>query len=199
MALIYSGTTRQKGMTLLELLVAMTLMVVVSVISFASLNGLINAKHQSDAVADELRQEQLTSLQLHKDISGFINRPVKDEFGNIKPALLGRYSDIEFSRNGHVSGLNNQQSELQRVHWYIQDHTLYRNHINTMDLGSFAKWRKRKYLDEVKELAITYINISGIESRQWPVANSLIPLKSINILIVMESGAKLRYEMSVFH
>jgi general secretion pathway protein J len=198
MALIKNNFT-QKGMTLLEVLVAMTLMVVVSAISFASLNGLINAKHQSDVIADKIRQEQLTSLQLHKDALGYINRPVKDEFGNLKPALLGRYSDIEFSRNGYVTGLNNQQSELQRVHWYLQDHALYRNHINTMDLGNFAHWQKRKYLDEVKEFAITYENISGVESRQWPIANSLVPLKTIHVLIVMNNGTKLRYEMGVFH
>ncbi len=186
-------------MTLLEVLVAMTLMVVVSAISFASLNGLINAKQQSDVVADKIRQEQLTSLQLHKDALGYINRSVKDEFGNLKPALLGRYSDIEFSRNGYVTGLNNQQSELQRVHWYLQDHALYRNHISTMDLGNFAHWHKRKYLDEVKEFNITYKNIAGIESRQWPVANSLVPIKTIHILIVMDDGTKLRYEMGVFH
>ncbi len=186
-------------MTLLEVIVAMTLMVVVSAISFASLNGLINAKHISDAVADKLRQEQLTSLQLHKDILGFTNRSVKDEFGNRKPALLGRYSDVEFSRNGYRSGLNSQQSELQRVRWYSQDHTLYRESINTMDLGSFSHWQKRKYLDEVKEFSISYVNVSGIQSRQWPVANSLVPLKSINILIVMEDNTKLRYEMGVFY
>ena len=198
MALI-KNNFRQKGMTLLEVLVAMTLMVVVSAISFASLNGLINAKQQSDVVADKIRQEQLTSLQLHKDALGYINRSVKDEFGNLKPALQGRYSDIEFSRNGYVTGLNNQQSELQRVHWYLQDHALYRNHISTMDLGNFAHWQKRKYLDGVKEFAITYENIAGIESRQWPVANRLVPIKTIHILIVMKDGTKLRYEMGVFH
>lgn len=185
-------------MTLLEVLVAMTLMVVVSAISFASLNGLINAKHISDAVADNLRMEQLISLQLHKDFSGYIKRTIKDEFGNIKPALLGNYSDVEFSRNGHVNGLNKHQSDLQRVHWYLQNHTLYRKHINTMDLGNFAHWQTRKYLSEVKELAITYINISGIQSRQWPIANSLVPLKSLKLLIVMENGTKFRYEIGVF-
>ncbi len=194
-----SPNSTQKGMTLLEVLVAMTLMVVVSAISFASLNGLINAKQQSDAVADKIRQEQLTSLQLHKDFFGYINRPVKDEFGNLKPALLGRYSDVEFSRNGNVSGLNNHQSDLQRVHWYLQDHALYRNHINTMDLGNFAHWQKRKYLDEVKEFNVSYVNISGIESRQWPIANSLVPLKTVQVLIVMKNGVKLRYEMGVSH
>ncbi len=189
---------RQKGMTLLEVLVAMTLMVVVSAIAFASLNGLINAKHQSDAVADKLRQEQLTSLQLYKDFSGYINRPVKDEFGNLKPALLGGYSDVQFSRNGYVTGHKKQQSDLQRVHWYLQDHTLYRNHINTMDLGNFPHWHKRSYLQEVKEFNLTYVNISGVESRQWPIANNSLPLKTIHVLIVLQNGTTLRYEMGVF-
>ena len=184
----------QSGMTLLEVLVAMTLMVIISAIAYASLNGLIDAKIHTDEVAKDIRQELLTSQQLNKDIHAMINREAKNEFGEVRPAVSGRYSFIEFSRNGHVNPLNQHRSDLQRVQWLVRDNQLFRRSNNLLDIGSFPQWRMRKYMDNVVELNISYTNIAGQESRVWPIENNRSPLKFIQFNLVLENNSSLKYQ-----
>ena len=185
----------QHGMTLLEVLIAMTLMVVISAIAFASLNGLIDAKNHTDIVAKNLRQELLTSQQLNNDFSAMIDRTAKDSFGANKQAIIGRYSSIEFSKNGNSNPLNQHRSELQRVQWFIRDHELVRGTIDQIDPGTSNRWRFRTYLSQVEELNINYINRSGLQSRSWPIANNIDPLSYIQFNITLSDGTRLKYEL----
>lgn len=187
----------QIGMTLLEVLIAMTLMVIISAISYASLNGLIDAKIHTDIVADKIRQELLISQQLNKDIAGLINRDIKAEYGNKKPSVLGSYSSLEFSRNGHANPLNQHRANLQRVQWYLRDHKLYRRTKNFLDVGNFSKWQEREYTDNIKELNINFINTVGQESRTWPVENSNLKLKAIQLNLVYDDKTVLKYYLSI--
>ena len=180
-------------MTLLELLVAMTLMVIISAIAYASLNGLVDAKIHTDAVAKNLRMELLTSQQINKDFNALIKRKAKDQLGNQSEAIIGGYSSIQFNRNGHANPLNLHRSELQRVHWFIRENSLYRRSLDMLDIGSFPKWQERKYLDNVDSLNINYINSVGQESRYWPIKNSNLPIDYIQFNIIMQDETVFKY------
>lgn len=182
-------------MTLLEVLVAMTLMVIISAIAYASLNGLIDAKIHTDDVAYELRQELLTSQQLSKDFNAMIKRTTKNSFGLVKSSIIGQYGLIEFTRNGHSNPLNQHYSDLQRIQWFIKDKQLIRGSLNLIDEGSLSDWQFRTYLEDVDELDFNFINQSGIESRRWPVENANTGLKEIQITVVYNNGTSLKYAM----
>lgn len=184
---------KQQGMTLLELLVAMTLMVIISAIAYASLNGLIDAKIHTDKVAKNLRFELLTSQQINKDFHALINRQAKDQQGNQSDAIKGSYSSIQFNRNGHANPLNKNRAELQRIQWFVRDNALYRRSLDMLDIGSFPKWQERKYLDNVDSLNINYINSVGQESRNWPIKNSIMPIDYIQFNITMQDETVFKY------
>ncbi len=183
----------QSGMTLLEVLVAMTLMVIISAIAYAGLNGLVDAKIHTDAVASNIRQELLTTQQLNKDIRAMIHRPVRSEFGDVQAAIKGDYSSIEFSKNSHENPLKLLRSDLQRVHWYLNDGKLFRRTHDLLDLGTTAQWQSRQYLDDVAELNINYVNVVGQRSRVWPLENSRSPLKYIEFTIVLKNDTVMTY------
>ncbi|HFC30730.1 MAG TPA: prepilin-type N-terminal cleavage/methylation domain-containing protein [Oceanospirillales bacterium] len=187
-----------KGMTLLEVLIAMTLMVVVSGIAYAALNGLINAKIHTDEVADNYRLQVLFSRQLSKDIHAIIPRTVKNEFGKQVPAILGSYSNISFSRNGQSNPFLKKRSDLQRIRWFIQDNKIYRESIDYLDVGSLPKWQKRTYLDNIDELSFTYIASTGIESRNWPINNGVtIGLRFIRVFVKFKDKTRLQFNLRV--
>lgn len=186
-------TKQNNGMTLLELLVAMTLMVIISAISYASLNGLIDAKIHTDQVAKKLRHELLTSQQINKDFAGLINRKTKALIGNQIAAIVGNNSSIKFNRNGHANPQKKLRSELQRVHWFVRDNALYRRSLDLLDVGSFPKWRERKYLEGVDALFINYVNSNGQESRFWPIQNSQSPIKYIQFNVIMQDETIFKY------
>ena len=195
MALIRSKIklAKQQGMTLLELLVAMTLMVIISAIAYASLNGLIDAKIHTDEVAKNLRFELLTSQQINKDFHSLINRTGRDQQGNKTDAIIGSVSSIQFNRNGNANPLNKHRSELQRIHWFVRENTLYRRSLDRVDIGSFPQWQERKYLENVDSLNINYINSQGIESRFWPIKNSIYPIRGIQFNITMQDETVFKY------
>jgi len=188
-------TKNQKGMTLLEVLVALSLMVIIASMSFVSLNGLIDAKNHTDKVAQKLRQELLISLQLNQDMHALINRNIRDQLGSFSSAIIGGYNSIEFSRNGHVNPLNHKRADLQRVQWYLRNKSIYRRSTNQLDQGSLPQWKERLYLQDIKEFNISYISRVGVESRVWPLPeNPKLPLKSIKMHIVMNNDLVFNYE-----
>jgi len=185
---------KQQGMTLLEVLIAMTLMVIISAISYASLNGLIDAKIHTDKVADNLRQEILMSQQLTKDVHAIINRSIKDQYAGTQAAIVGDYAGIEFSRNAYDNPLKQNRAELQRVHWFIRQKQLFRRSIAQLDIGSFPKWQERLYLSEVAEFDIRYVSATGGEARRWPLnENPRLPLRMIKFHIELMDGTSLNY------
>ncbi len=184
------------GMTLLEVLVAMTLMVVISAIAYAALNGLIEAKIHTDKVADDSRLEMLFSRQLSDDIHAIIPRTVKNEFGATLPAVVGRFTSLSFTRNGNNNPFLQQKSDLQRVKWYVQDAQLFRESIDYVDAASLPQWKKRQYLQDVADFNISYVASNGVESRNWPLTkNSTMPLRFILITIMFDNRNSLQYKL----
>lgn len=188
----------QKGMTLLEVLVAITLMVVISAISYASLNGLINARIHTDAVAEVIHEDNLVTHQLTSDFHSLIFRSVKNELGQKVPEVSGNYSSVEFSRNGNDNPFHKFRSELQRIRWYIRDGNLYRSSLDIIDSGSFPKWKERLYMQDITEFEVVFINSSGVQSRTWPAnGNVNIPLKAIEISLRKNESQGYNYFFSL--
>lgn len=196
MALIHTPLiNKQAGMTLLEILVAMTLMVIIASMSYVSLNGLIDAKNHTDKVAQNLRQELLISQQLNQDMQALINRSIRNLQGSFNPAIIGGYNSIEFSRNGHANPLNQPRADLQRVQWFLRDDKIYRRSSNQLDQGSFPKWQERWYLQNIDDFNISYVSSIGVESRVWPLPeNPRLPLKSIKVHISKDNDTVFNYE-----
>lgn len=194
---IQTKKLKQQGMTLLEVLVAMTLMVIISAISYASLNGLIDAKIHTDKVANNLRKEVLFSQQLSKDVHAIIKRPVKDQYASSQAAIVGDYNGIQFSRNGYGNPLKQNRAELQRVHWFVRQKQLFRRSIAQLDSGSFPKWQERLYLSDVTEFDVRYVSASGQELRRWPLPeNPRLPLRMIKFHLEFTDGTSLNYILS---
>jgi type II secretion system protein J len=184
-------------MTLLEVLVATSLMVIISVISYTGLNGLIDAKAHTDAVADRLNREVLTSRQLHKDIKSIIQREIKLVSGETRSALLGSYYSFEFSSNGHSNPLKQNRSELQRVRWMYANGELIRGSLEYLETGSQPRWKERVYLTDLTDFSLTYLNNAGQKLRKWP-ENSINALpKVIQINIVFKDTTSLHLHLNL--
>ncbi len=183
-------------MTLLEVMVATSLMVIISVISYMGLNGLIDSKIHTDNVAEVINREILTSRQLHKDIKSIINRDITSITNEPIDAVVGSYYSIEFSINGHSNPLKQHRSELQRVRWQYADGELIRRSLDFLESGSQPRWKDRVYLTNLKEFNITYINNSGQKVSKWP-DNPIDAIPRIILLnIVFKDNTSLHYHLS---
>lgn len=116
---------KNAGFTLLEVLIAVAITALIGVGATQLLANIIDSRRTV-----EIRSEQLASLQrldmtLSRDIEQYINRGIRDEFGEHQAALLlnsGLYN-LEFTRAGwRNSPLAEQpRSELQRVAYKLEN------------------------------------------------------------------------------
>lgn len=147
---------RQRGMTLIELLVALAIFAVMSAAVFFAFNSFQRTKEITERGAERLKNYQMAFNIIARDIQQMAPRPVKDEFGSpmLLPALkVNADPSIEFTRAGWNRSPFSRaiRSELQRVSYYVEDQNLMR-----------ASWTM---LDRATEsLPARAILLEGIES-----------------------------------
>lgn len=146
------------GFTLIELLIAMSLTVLIGVISYRFLDASIRAQEQGDAAQQSLTALEQTWQLLASDLQHSIDRPVvtpatgADSLSGIghtrdgelrRPSLMSaQFFDASlaqllsqdgallwFSRQGWVNPLAQQRSEIQRILYRLDDNgNLYRDY-----------------------------------------------------------------------
>lgn len=131
------------GFTLIELVVAIGIFAVLSVIVSISLRGIIDAKDSQDESAARFAQLQLTHAFLSRDFSQVINRV--NESSSVASSFMGtkdRHASgmlVEFTRAGLINPqLIEPRSSLARVAYRVEGNTLMRLHWPTLDNSSSA-------------------------------------------------------------
>lgn len=113
-----------RGFTLLEVLVAVAITAMLGVGASQLLRSVIDTKSST-----EITSEQLTSLQrfnqvLSRDIEQFIDRSIRDQYGDSQSALILENGDypIEFTRAGWRNSpiAKDPRSTLQRVAYRME-------------------------------------------------------------------------------
>lgn len=115
---------RMCGFTLLEVLIAVSITAMIGVGATQLLSNVIDSRRAIDIKADQLASLQRFNMVVSRDIEQIINRPIRDEYGEEKPALMletGQYL-LEFTRAGWRNSplAEEPRSELQRVAYRLE-------------------------------------------------------------------------------
>ena len=127
----------QRGFTLLEVLIAITITAVIGLGSWQLLNTAIRAYELSQANLQSLSQLQRAQLNISRDFTQLVPRAIRDEYGDYQPALKtedGFYL-VELTRAGWRNPLQERRSELQRVAYELSDGDLLRHHWKVLEIG----------------------------------------------------------------
>ncbi len=160
----------EKGFTLLELLVALSVFALVSVISYAGLRSVLVAENQSEAYAERLQQLQSAVLMLERDLSQAVNRPIRDQFGDSRIGFYANPGDkfqLEFTRAGHPNPLGIKRSTLQRVAYGVADNSLVRYSWSTLDRPQGSEPLSVVLLDDVRDVEVRLLNQDRSWQSQW--------------------------------
>src|SRR3972149_6088604 len=120
--------------TLLELMVAIGIFALVSVIAYGSLNRLLNDRQRLDAEHEFWRTLSLTFTRMEDALSRARERSVRDAIGFAQPAFRGQPTDtratgapsVEFTRGGVLTFDSGARSDMQRIAYRLADGTLKR-------------------------------------------------------------------------
>lgn len=113
------GQTRQAGFTLLEILIALSIVALMSVGAFRLISTTINTHKSSGLHTQQFNQLGNMLGLMERDLLQAINRPVRDEFGDPLPGFIGDTEGFQFSHVGWANRPRGLQSKTN-LHSNIQ-------------------------------------------------------------------------------
>ena len=196
--------TRQRGLSLLELLVAMSIFASMYAMAHLSLSAALDNRAHLERHAARLESQQRTLTFLTLDIEQIIARPARDSFGDRQSSLRGEPETMEFTRLGWANPFDmRQRSLMQRVRWELDgEGRLVRYHWPVVDVDAGVEPMENVLLERVESLSLRYLDETEQGDWQWrefwPHADEehIAPLyqrlpRSIEVEIELEEGRTL--------
>lgn len=198
-------TQRQWGFTLIEVLIAMAVTAFVAAASFSGISSLLTGAEQLRLAAERTRDLNRTFTLLNRDIRQISDRPVRDEFGGLQPALAGgplALFPLMLTREGWSNSLQQPRSDLQRVFYYLEDGSLWRAYYAVLDRAVDAQPQRAELLEGVLELELRFLESIDqlqvdrdlvIDTRSWerswiaaPGAGEALPAPPVALELRLE-------------
>ena len=166
---------RQRGVTLLELLVALSVFAVIGVSAFSGLDAVLNTRAQLEQESQRLAAVQMAMYFIERDLEQIVPRSIRNEFGQRQAALAGGRASsalLEFSRAGWQNPLQEPRSSLQRLSYRLQDKQLYRRYWLSLDRAGITEPREMVLLDAVEDVQLRFLDQANRWQNTWPPAQA---------------------------
>ena len=183
-------STRQRGFTLLELLVAMFIAAMMFAIGYGAINQAMKNQDALKEQQDRMKEILTCMRMMEQDFVQLEPRPIRQPIGDgYLPALLGQSDPtaqpiVQLSRGGWNNPTGVQRPGLQRVAYYFEKNTLRREYFTVMDPVQQSTTVKRDLLTKVKSVTFRYMDVARVWQTQWPptsVAGAMAQLSTLRI------------------
>jgi general secretion pathway protein J len=155
------------GFTLLELLVALSIFALLSVMAYSGLRSVLQQRSVTEAEAQRLAELQKIYMLMQRDLEQAVARPVRDEYGDTQPPLSGD-SAFQFTRGGWANPLGHPRSELQRVGYaWVGDH-LVRYVWPVLDRAQDTQPLEQQLSDRITGMEVRFLAANDQWLTKWP-------------------------------
>ncbi len=168
------------GFTLIEVLIALAITAFVAAVAYSSLSTALLAVESTRATAQRTYELNRAWMLISRDLRHFVPRPVRDEFGQVEPAMVGglaaRFA-LSFTRGGWHNPNANPRSNLQRVNYRVEDGALWRDAYPVLDRAPDTVPQEVRLLEGVELIELVFLgDISqaqrdgrgiAVDTRDW--------------------------------
>lgn len=153
-----------KGFTLVEMLIAIAIFAVLSIMAYGGLNTILTTQAVLKSEMQRLREVQRTFLYLGQDLRQVVERHVRDPLAPTSQlnALItdNLYAikpfKLELTRTGYPNPLVLQRSHLQRVAYYLKDDNLYRYTWPVLDRAQDTKPHVSRLCENINDIRFLF-------------------------------------------
>jgi general secretion pathway protein J len=169
---------RQRGFTLIELMVAVFITAILFAIGYGAVNQAVKNREALEAQQDRLIAIQTAMRTIAQDVNQMAMRPIRDPTGNdLLPVITATGSNqqhlVEFTRGGWANPAGVQRPALQRVVYLFEDNTLRRQYWPVLDPLLSTDPIKKDLCTGVKSVKFRYMDVSRTWRDTWPPSTSV--------------------------
>ena len=162
-------SNKTQGFTLLEILIALFIFTLVSLIMGTTLRSVLNSQEATDAKSQQFSKIQLAILIMSRDFEQTMPRAITNAKGMLEAPLQGSPHQVSFTHGGLANpGDRLQRSSLQRTEYALDNNQLIRSHFNVLDQAAKTEPIQRILLTDMQDLRFEYLDPSGKFQNNWP-------------------------------
>lgn len=157
------------------MVVAIAIFAVVGVLAYGGLNRVLASQEHLQYSALELKNLQLAFRYIERDLGQLINRPIRNQYGDLQNALVGDQDEaFSFTHSGWRNPADLIRSRLQRVSYVVTDSTFTRYTWSQLDGAIANEYLETELLNNVQAFNVRYLDQANQWHANWPPLNTNI-------------------------
>jgi len=186
-----------RGFSLIELLVALAVLAVLAAVSFRGLNSVLEAEAHVQSETRRWNDVAVVVAQMGRDLSLAIARPVRDEAGRARAALIVGNLQNETQGQLMVTRLGDDnsassQGDLRRVGYRLRAGVLEYMVWPAADAAPDTTPSVNPVLENVTDLRLRALGPDGSWTLVWPADQQVIALpRAVEAQIVFAGGGRI--------
>lgn len=161
---------KQRGFTLIEILIALAVFAIIASFTSYILAQSFQVDKRLKIQREQKHKIELALILLRRETQQIINRPVRGNEQSLFPGFIAHADTLEFTRNGDVNpNAAVQRSTLKRVAYLCYGSKLIRRTWNLLDSPDRRQFRSQVLLDHVKSCGFTYMDYKHQSHSEWKI------------------------------
>jgi general secretion pathway protein J len=194
---------RERGFTLLEILVVVAIFAVFALLAYGGLDAVLSTRARVELSQKRIAELQKAYIRLRDDFQQVRNRPIRDNYGDLQPGLLGAdNAAVELTRGGWRNPLSQPRATLERVAYRLDDNALHRSSWRLLDRAQDTPAVDVVLLNDVTDLRWRFLDEKHEWQTRWPTlqtaastaqAGNVAPPLGIEVRLTTKDLGELRF------
>lgn len=182
---------RNRGFTLIEVLVALTIFALISTMAFRGLNSVIDTRERVEKDGRKWRGIALFFSRIEQDLSHPVKRQVRAADGTLQPEFVGKQTlSSPLDANLLFTTLSDNGQGEKRIGYRLQKGNIEELVWPYPDAAPQTKPATYVVLEQVKELQLRFLALNNNWVLLWPMPGQTYP-KAVEVSVTLDSGEKL--------
>jgi type II secretion system protein J len=173
-----------KGFTIIEVLVTLIILSMIAIITSNILQSSLESEKESTQRLNSIKELNLASSILRRDIRQIANVSIKDFYGNkMYGTFISELNSDNLMFTTKVKSFSNTVSPFKRVQYVVEDKNFVRKQYYSTNPYNEDEYTKSIIINDIDKLQLSFLNENKWH-QSWPV--SPITSKKIPTLIKIE-------------